>query len=262
MFNSSSNESLSERGCNPKGNFSVIVHGWLESWKTEWVQDLISNLTVYRGGCIIFMDYSNYSLNPNYFLLVMQYDGISAVLLRFLRQMDGEGFDFSGGYMFGFSFGAHLAINTARNLGEKRFNDIDGECKALEFHTEYENLISEYFPPCHDPVCDPAGPGFEGRNLGDYSLAAQNVQCIHTSNNYGTMKRNCTQNWCMGVCGYAQVGAGPFPKGSHGLCPYYYTASFKHNFIAWENIYGCQTTRAVSDYPEDFKMGYMETRKG
>lgn len=106
-----------------------------------------------------------------------------------------------------------------------------------------------------------AGPGFEINPPSDASLAAVNVQCIHTSNAYGTSKRNCSQNWNMGVCGYAQIGAMPFPKGSHGLCPYFYTAAFKHDFIAWKNIYGCPETRAAIDFPEKFKMGYMETRK-
>lgn len=119
---------------------------------------------------------------------------------------------------------------------------------SLNFSTTSHSLFS-------------AGPGFEYRSLGDVSLAANNVQCIHTSNTYGSTKRNCTQNWNMGVCGYAQVGAMPFPKGSHGLCPYFYTAAFKHDFIAWKNIYGCYSTRAVTEHPENFKMGYMETRK-
>lgn len=127
LFNSTFNESLSSRGCNPKGDFAIIVHGWLESFRTEWVQDLISNLTVHRGGCIITMDYSNYSVNPNYFLLVPQFDNISTILLRFMRQLEGEGFDFGNGYMFGFSFGAHLAITTASNFGARRFKEIDGE---------------------------------------------------------------------------------------------------------------------------------------
>lgn len=65
----------------------------------------------------------------------------------------------------------------------------------------------------------------------------------------------------MGVCGYAQFAAGPFPKGSHGLCPYFYNAAFKHEFVAWRNIYGCYSTRVALDYPENFRMGYMETRK-
>lgn len=97
--------------------------------------------------------------------------------------------------------------------------------------------------------------------MSDASLAAENVQCIHTSNTYGTMQRNCTQNWNMGVCGYAQVGAMAYPKGSHGLCPYFYNAAFTHDFVAWKNIYGCYSTRAVTEYPELFKMGYIETRK-
>lgn len=97
--------------------------------------------------------------------------------------------------------------------------------------------------------------------MGDTSEAAENVQCIHTSNTYGTGKRNCTQNWNMGICGFAQVGASVYPKGSHGLCPYFYNTAFHHDFIAWNNIYGCFSPRAASDYPELFKMGYMEKRK-
>ena len=89
---------------------------------------------MYRGGCIILMDYSNYSTNPNYFLLVPQFEGISTVLLRFMQQLDNEGFDFGRGYMFGFSFGAHLAITTARAFGEKRFKDIDGEYLFVFFY--------------------------------------------------------------------------------------------------------------------------------
>lgn len=46
-----------------------------------------------------------------------------------MEQLDGEGFDFNNGYMFGFSFGAWLAIKTAKTFGTKRFAQIDGERK-------------------------------------------------------------------------------------------------------------------------------------
>lgn len=127
MFSSTFSQSLSARGCDPKGFFSIIVHGWLESFNTEWVQDLVSNLTEFRGGCIIVMDYSNYSVNANYFALVPQFQNISDKLLRFMHQLDGEGFDFENkSYMFGFSFGAHLSITTAKNFGAGRVKEIDG----------------------------------------------------------------------------------------------------------------------------------------
>ncbi|KAG5674187.1 hypothetical protein PVAND_004170 [Polypedilum vanderplanki] len=216
MFNSSFNESLSSRGCYPHEKFFIIVHGWLESWKTEW-------------------DYSNYSMNSNYFLLTPHFANISNVFLKFLIKLDKEGFDFNNGYMFGFSYGAWLAIKTAKTFGNGRFAQID--------------------------VCDPAGPGFDYLiDMGDISLAAQNVQCIHTnSGGYGTILRNCSQNWLMGICGIAQIGASIYPKGHHGLCPYYYTAAFKYDFVAWQNIYACYTTRIVTNYPELFRMGYKES---
>lgn len=67
---------------------SLYMDGYVGSWKTEWVQDFISNMTVYQGGCIIFMDYSNVSLNPNYFLLVEQFENISSILFRFMQQLE------------------------------------------------------------------------------------------------------------------------------------------------------------------------------
>jgi hypothetical protein len=158
LFNSSFNHSLSSRGCNPNGKFFIIVHGWLESWKTVWVQDLVSNLTFHRGGCIIFMDYSNYSTNPNYFLLTPHFQNISDTLLKFMRQLDGEGFDFNNGYMFGFSFGAWLSIKTAKAFGEKRFAQIDGEWGGKELIYRLSSislnlkLSPSYFALA---VCDP-----------------------------------------------------------------------------------------------------------
>lgn len=127
-FNFTSNVSLAEKGCNSNEKFAIIVHGWLESYaKTEWVTDLIGNLSLQRGGCIIFMDYSNFSINPNYFELVTQFKNISNVLLIKLNQLKEQGFDPENGYMFGFSFGSHLVIDAATRFGEKLFKDID--CK-------------------------------------------------------------------------------------------------------------------------------------
>ena len=67
-------------------------------------------------------------------------------------------------------------------------------------------------------ACDPAGPGFDPVYRLDPKRAANFIQCIHTSNTYGTKVYNCHQDWRMGVCGHKQIGAGPFPYGSHGLC--------------------------------------------
>ena len=103
---------------------------------------------MFRGGCIIVMDYSNFSVNPNYFLLTPYFDSLSDFLLQFIVQLDNEQFNFSNGYMFGFSFGAHLAIITARKFGEKRFKEIDGEFEG--FVRGFNNEMSFLFA-----VCDP-----------------------------------------------------------------------------------------------------------
>lgn len=110
----SADNNLTDFGCDPNGAFALIVHGWLESNNTEWVSELIDNLLIYRGGCIIFMDYSPHSRTPftafDYFGLVPKFGEISRVLLKKLHQMEREGLNPDNWFLFGFSFGAQLVI--------------------------------------------------------------------------------------------------------------------------------------------------------
>lgn len=107
-----------------------------------------------------------------------------------------------------------------------------------------------------------AGPGFDFRYVQpDHRLAAQNVQCIHTSVDKGTRYSGCHQNWKMGNCGITQAAAGPPPKGNHGLCPYFYNSAFNNNFYAVTRPRECASRRPATSWPEGFKMGYTEDRK-
>lgn len=89
----------------------------------------------------------------------------------------------------------------------------------------------------------------------DPKPAAQNVACINTSSDKGTIIYNCHQNFRMGICGIAQIAAGPYPLGSHGLCPYMYILAFEHDFIP-NNLHACYSDRMVKAPTEDVKMGY------
>jgi hypothetical protein len=95
---------LTNNGCNASEKWAMVVHGWTESIDIHWLQDTISNLTVYRGGCLMIMDYQNHS-KGDYFILVSKFFKIAEVLVKKLYQFRNEGFDFDLGYMFGFSFG-------------------------------------------------------------------------------------------------------------------------------------------------------------
>lgn len=124
-------------------------------------------------------------------------------------------------------------------------------------------------------ACEPAGPGF------DFSLttmppqkAAKNVACVHTSALAGTFRRDCHQDWIMGQCGRHQP-ADNFWKFmyctfsnscdsseyySHGLCPNFFNSAFKNDFVN-NNFYNCGSLRHPIGAPNDFKMGYMESRR-
>lgn len=238
--------------CDPKEKFAIIVHGWVENRNTEWVGDLVSNLTEVRGGCIMVMDYSSSTSYTN-FLLTYNFQKLSNVLSRKLTQFKIDGFSPESGYMFGFSYGAQLVLSAARDFGGVQ--EIDGILflYKLKFFLTFEYWI----------VCEPAGFLFDGlqeKSLGP-SAAAENVQCIHSTATKDTIKTYCHQNWMMGNCGLSQPAAGVRPKGDHGLCPHFYNSAFKNDFLAMENNNNCTTDNAVADWPEGYRMGYNEKRK-
>lgn len=125
-FISTFNKTLTSQGCDPSGKFSIITHGWTENIKRHWVPDLISNLTFFRGGCVIFMDYYTFSKNPYYFAMVVQFANISNVLLNKLKQLEKEGIQDDNLFLFGFSFGARLVFDAGINFGVQRIKYIDG----------------------------------------------------------------------------------------------------------------------------------------
>ncbi|XP_053690654.1 lipase member H-like [Sabethes cyaneus] len=232
---SSNDSDFTRNGCDPSGKFTVVVHGWREGTDTEWVPDVMTNMTAYRGGCVMFMSYGNNNHQMDYFNeLVPHFDELASNLTNHYRRLEAFGFNPADGLVFGFSFGSQLAFESGSNYGVRKLGRID--------------------------ACDPAGPGFDGnskRSSLDPTAAAQKVQCIHTSSNYGTSQRNCHVNWNMGQCGKEQVGAGPFPKGSHGLCPYFYASAFTHSFFAVPKPKECSSKRYTDIWPSGYKMGYF-----
>ncbi|XP_037043896.1 uncharacterized protein LOC119079910 isoform X2 [Bradysia coprophila] len=228
-------ENFASTECDPKGKFAIVVPGWQESCDEPWVQELISKLNHYRGGCIMCMNFSTYA-NDRYVRLVRSFDAIAHVLHIHLLELERIGFDMTEGYLFGFSFGGRLVCEAARRLGIRVIKDID--------------------------VCDMAGPPFDIRGPTDFTLSAQNVQCIHTnSGDKGTRHFTCHQNWRLGNCGFSQDAALPAPLGSHGLCPYMYVNAFENDFYAVEKPAACQSNHPARNWPTNFKMGYLEDRK-
>ncbi|XP_049542698.1 uncharacterized protein LOC125955602 [Anopheles darlingi] len=220
-------------GCMPADPFVVIVHGWREGCATtQWVRETINNFVIYRKGCILCADYSIIANNADYFIAVKQVDGIARTIEKKVRQLFTYGMAPANGMLYAFSLGAPIAFQTARNLAPQKLARID--------------------------ACDPAGVGFDLNatyTALDILNTATNVQCIHTSSDYGTTRRVCQKDWLVGYCGWFQYAAGT--KTSHGLCPDFYNAAFWVDFPAIPNPLTCPTTRAVSSWPTGFKMGYF-----
>lgn len=129
------------------------------------------------------------------------------MLTRKLSQLDQLGFQPSNMFLFGFSYGCHLVFEAGYRFGPRKIGRID--------------------------CCDPAGPSFQpGIALSTIHAndSAQFVQCIHTSNDYGTSGRYCQRDINLGRCGIHQPGATSPPLRSHGLCPNMYNNAFKVDF--------------------------------
>lgn len=129
-FTSTFNKSFSQQGCRVAGNFSVVIHGWHGS-QSAWIPDLISNLSFYRGGCVIFMNYSYFSDRDNYFEVITHFKPISELVARKLRQLSFEGVRSDAMFMFGFSFGGRIVIEAAMLYGPKRISQIDSKEVAI-----------------------------------------------------------------------------------------------------------------------------------
>lgn len=92
------------------------------------------------------------------------------------------------------------------------------------------------------------GPGFEltaARRVKNPKMSAKNVACINTSTDKGTAIYDCHQNFLMGECGKTQPGFEPFPKGHHGLCPYYANLAFTTRY-SFNNFFNCKFTNTTT----------------
>jgi hypothetical protein len=65
----------------------------------------------------------------------------------------------------------------------------------------------------------------------------------------------------MGFCGRKQPAyINKEYHRDHGLCVKFFNAAFNHNFYAQDaNFNNCFRVKEVAKFPENFKMGYMET---
>ncbi|XP_053678075.1 uncharacterized protein LOC128728471 [Anopheles nili] len=227
-----------DKDCHPGTKYAVVVFGWKIDCDKYFVQDLIRNLTKYRGGCVMCMNYDRFAQLPTYARLRRNFKDIHSVLRQKLEFLEKEGFSPDDGYLYGFSFGAQVALAAAKEYGTRKIGLLD--------------------------ACDIVGSGFDvsDTNAPNHRTAAKNVQCIHTSRNYGTRHRtSCHQDWIMGDCGSYQLAAPLSPWGSHGVCTLLYNSAFEHDFLAGPKPSNCTGESEVRSWPEGFKMGYNEMRR-
>lgn len=91
----------------------------------------MADLHEYRGGCVICMDYTSYSLTDNYKCLFNAFKAIRYTLYQFFLLLEKDGVQFERLYVFGHSFGSQVALQASQMLGYKRIGAIDGKKGVL-----------------------------------------------------------------------------------------------------------------------------------
>lgn len=222
------------KNCAPTGNWTFIIHGWMQNRHFLWIEKAKRNFLQERGGCVFVVDYSYYCVGA-YMNRPELFDGIQGAITRQYQRLEQLGFSPDNCFIFGFSYGAILALESAYKFGPKKIKRID--------------------------TCDPPRPGF---NLSSEQLihakdAAKEVQCIHTSRDVGTPYRFCQWDWSMGICGWVQPAAWFFPPSSHMFCPEYYNSAFRNDFKAIPQPDYCRNATTApnpTNFNHTIAMGY------
>lgn len=91
-------------------------------------------LNRFRGGCIVCMDYDHYATNLNFQpnVLWSEFLGISGVLTQTMQQFEIQSFNPSKFYLFGFSFGGQIVLQSGRDFGHEIIERIDGRYRTAE----------------------------------------------------------------------------------------------------------------------------------
>lgn len=122
-----------------RNKVAIIVHGWREGCKSDWIPMLVHNMNEFRGGTIICMDYSFFAMEENYFRLVKHFDALSDVLTVKLQDLETSGYRPDDMHLFGFSFGGQLVVEAGKRFGVRRIKSIDGEEQFQQFLLSYSN---------------------------------------------------------------------------------------------------------------------------
>jgi len=239
------NTNLTSYGCKVNEKITFFSHGFNDF--LAWVPKTVEKFLEFRGGCVIFLNFSPCFDTNNYLTTFGHFDELAGLVTKKLKQMNTEGISGDNMHLYGFSLSAQMMIKGAIDFGKQLIGSMD--------------------------LCEPASVPFDLTYSVDRKMAAKNVQSIFTSFYSGsTIRTDSHQNWLMGNCGICQDGADDVayfkcavqnckenvPLGSHTICPELYNSAFDNDFFA-NNVNHCWGV--TKNAPSDFKMGYNEQRK-
>lgn len=116
---------LSSTDFNASKNFSLTIHGWNDG--RTWIQPLTQQLLKVRGGFVIEVDYRSCINNNNYVDTLKNWKAVSRAVTSKLQEMETLGVESARTFIYGFSLGGRIAIDSAINFGKGKIGSIDGK---------------------------------------------------------------------------------------------------------------------------------------
>lgn len=121
---------LSSYGCNVSDKFVLYTHGFNDYF--DWVNKTAEKYLQYRGGCVIFYDYSPCVDFSNYIKTLTYFNITSAVITKKLNDMVNESISPDNIHLYGFSLGAQMMIKGAIDFGPDRVASLDGNIVLIK----------------------------------------------------------------------------------------------------------------------------------
>lgn len=87
---------------------------------------MVKKFLEYRGGCVIYFNFSACVDMSNYLVSLARWPSASAVLTKKLYDMENEYIHPGNVHMYGFSLGGRIIVDGAINYGTHKIGSIDG----------------------------------------------------------------------------------------------------------------------------------------
>ncbi|XP_077862507.1 inactive pancreatic lipase-related protein 1-like [Saccoglossus kowalevskii] len=145
LIDKSNPDTLTSSNFNESYLSKFIIHGWMESYNTTWVQDMKNELLHHGNYNIVLVDWEEGANNPRYKLSADNTDRTGAEIYHFIKFIQNVyvGYSESRVHLIGFSLGAQVSGATGMRMPTiARITGLDPAGPGFDNHGDSRKLDS------------------------------------------------------------------------------------------------------------------------